>query len=768
MAGTGWDAAAHRRECTIPPDQLKALNALPGWERTFQAAPLDETPDDSPASSQQGAREKRVSLVPEKTKSSQVKVAAPSPGAHARRQRAPVLSFDDEDEEEEEEENARKRADALVRAGRGDANPEMADPQTFGLRGVASAPPRAEHFANDDALRLDASLLPAMERQGLAMAFSPARTRGRAAKAERVSQRRAEAETDALEDIMPTQAADPEAQRDAARGAAAALATLFSPVGTRASRRRKLQAFGETKAEGYEMADSRIEEEAIAPTQAEPEPERLKTRGVLAAALDAVRGAVGLRAGASDPEPPSSSRRVSALPETSGGEPGTEPDVRRAGSPPVAEKAIRSPFAGRHRRRRLDDAREDARWDSFARAVDASPPITQKTAEPTMAPSAAAAVVDAVAAAAADGPTSPRRATSAFGDQGGDAPDFRGTHNERDARVALGRVSSPGGGARVDLASSLVASRFSTGKKRKRSGIGSGPSGRAPPAPTASPASRVVPVAEAARAASPGLLTAEPASAAPEQRSVSPADALLAARFSGKKRRRNREKAVAERSSGALGEPAEPLRGVDALVDVDGDGTGTDGAPWYAGGTAEKAEKPDKISSKKQERVTRAKAGVNKRAGAPESKRRDARDPARARSNRARRGASDRAEEEFAAVLADLADATETRADADAKREAAAAKSAVARPPSSVARAISFEETWEGREKDSFWREKEKEKETPADALALFGGVVPRFRGKRQVSAISPRRTPAVGVPAPKTKARDPRRSAMSLLRLGD
>lgn len=386
-----------------------------------------------------------------------------------------------------------------------------------------------------------------------------------------------------------------------------------------------------------------------------------------------------------------------------------------------------------------------------------------------MAPSAAAAVVDAVAAAAADGPTSPRRATSAFGDQGGDAPDFRGTHNERDARVALGRVSSPGGGARVDLASSLVASRFSTGKKRKRSGIGSGPSGRAPPAPTASPASRVVPVAEAARAASPGLLTAEPASAAPEQRSVSPADALLAARFSGKKRRRNREKAVAERSSGGLGAPAAPLRGVDALVDVDGDGTGTDGAPWYAGGTAEKPEKPEKVSSKKQERVTRAKAGVNKRVNsAPESKRRDARDPAPARSNRTRRGASDRAEEEFAAVLADLADATETRADADAKREAAAAKSAVARPPSSVARAISFEETWEGREKDSFSREREKEKETPADALALFGGVVPRFRGKRQVSASTPRRTPVVGVPAPKTKARDPRRSAMSLLRLGD
>ena len=90
-AGTGWDAAAQRRECTIPPDQLRALNALPGWERTFQAAPLDETPDDSPASSQHGARE-HVPRQPEQTRAV---AAAASPGAHARRQRAPVLSFDD-------------------------------------------------------------------------------------------------------------------------------------------------------------------------------------------------------------------------------------------------------------------------------------------------------------------------------------------------------------------------------------------------------------------------------------------------------------------------------------------------------------------------------------------------------------------------------------------------------------------------------------------------------------------------------------------------
>ena len=220
-AGTGWDAAAHRRECTIPPDQLKALNALPGWERTFQAAPLDETPDDSPASSQRGAREKSLAEEPEKTK------AVASPGAHARRQRAPVLSFDDEDDEDDEndendeDERALARADALVRAGRGDANPEMADPQTRGLRGVATAdPPRAAGIDEIGTL----ALVPAMEREGLAMAFSPARTRGRSAAEKQKTKNGAPPKTAEMEDIMPTQAADPEAQRGAARGAAAALA----------------------------------------------------------------------------------------------------------------------------------------------------------------------------------------------------------------------------------------------------------------------------------------------------------------------------------------------------------------------------------------------------------------------------------------------------------------------------------------------------------------------------------------------------------------
>ena len=44
----GWDAAAFRRQCAIPPDQLAKLNSLPGWARAMQTASLDETPDGSP------------------------------------------------------------------------------------------------------------------------------------------------------------------------------------------------------------------------------------------------------------------------------------------------------------------------------------------------------------------------------------------------------------------------------------------------------------------------------------------------------------------------------------------------------------------------------------------------------------------------------------------------------------------------------------------------------------------------------------------------
>ena len=101
--------------------------------------------------------------------------------------------------------------------------------------------------------------------------------------------------------------------------------------------------------------------------------------------------------------------------------------------------------------------------------------------------------------------------------------------------------------------------------------------------------------------------------------------------------------------------------------------------------------------------------------------------------------------------------------------EAAAAKSAIARPPSSVTRAISFDEAKETDLVEEKNRKDGAAKKTPAaDALALFGASAPRFRGKRRVSASAPRRTPAAGVSAPKTKARDPRRSAMSLLGLGD
>ena len=53
----GWDAAAFRRQCAIPPDQLAKLNSLPGWARAMQTASLDETPDGSPTPSQQPANE---------------------------------------------------------------------------------------------------------------------------------------------------------------------------------------------------------------------------------------------------------------------------------------------------------------------------------------------------------------------------------------------------------------------------------------------------------------------------------------------------------------------------------------------------------------------------------------------------------------------------------------------------------------------------------------------------------------------------------------
>ena len=746
-AGTGWDAAAHRRECTIPPDQLKALNALPGWERTFQAAPLDETPDDSPASSQRGAREKSLAEEPEKTK------AVASPGAHARRQRAPVLSFDDEDDEDDEndeDERALARADALVRAGRGDANPEMADPQTRGLRGVATAdPPRAAGIDEIGTLALP----PAMEREGLAMAFSPARTRGRSAAEKQKTKNVAPPKTAEMEDIMPTQAADPEAQREAARGAAAALASLFSPVGTRASRRRARRVGDDAP---VSQPLTQLDLEAIAPTQAEPEADdgpqaddgtTPQAGGVFANVMNAVRGAVGLGAGAAGAG--TTSPRV---PESSARSDSAEPFVGRS---------ARSPFAGRHRQKRRDDAREErARWESFAKEMDASTPKAKAKAKakapskpeatkPSMELAAAAAVAGAVAAAAADGPTPPRRPASAFGDQGGDAPDPRRRGDGLSpAAETVGaattrldptdRNPSTEGPKPFDPASSLVASRFSTGKKRKRTSdrmdLG--------PAPTASPAARVVPVEDAAT-------TFGAAGAAPDAPAASPVDALLAARFSGKKKRRD----DSVLNDGFEKPPTAARKGVDALVDVDGDGTG---APWYAGGTVEKKPKPaEKAPSKHKKKKTRA-----TRAGTRQNE----------------RDRADRAEEEFAAVLAEMADDTEAyRADADAQRarsfaEAAAAKSAVARPPSSVKRAISFDEAKETalvEEKDL--KDGGAAKKTPAaDALALFGASARRFRGKRRLSASAPRRTPAAGVSAPKTKARDPRRSAMSLLGLGD
>ena len=338
---------------------------------------------------------------------------------------------------------------------------------------------------------------------------------------------------------MPTQAADPEAQRGAARGAAAALASLFSPVGTRASRRRARRVGDDAP---VSQPLTQLDLEAIAPTQAEPEADdgpqaddgtTPQAGGVFANVMNAVRGAVGLGAGAAGAG--TTSPRV---PESSARSDSAEPFVGRS---------ARSPFAGRHRQKRRDDAREErARWESFAKEMDASTPKAKAKAkapskpeatEPSMELAAAAAVAGAVAAAAADGPTPPPRPASAFGDRGGDAPDPRRRGDGLSpAAETVGaattrldptdRNPSTEGPKPFDPASSLVASRFSTGKKRKRTSdrmdLG--------PAPTASPAARVVPVEDAAT-------TFGAAGAAPDAPAASPVDALLAARaFSGRER----------------------------------------------------------------------------------------------------------------------------------------------------------------------------------------------------------------------------------------
>ena len=360
-----------------------------------------------------------------------------------------------------------------------------------------------------------------------------------------------------------------------------------------------------------------------------------------------------------------------------------------------------------------------------------------------MAPSAAAAVLDAVVAAAADGPTSPWRRRARSG-TGGGRPDGAGTRDERDE--GLGFPPGARVGTRVDLASSLVASRFSTGKKRKRSGIGIGSDERT------SPADGVAVVAGRARRGGgeggvPGVSPADPR-ARFRSGEASPRRTLLAARFSGRRGAKQRA-AVSKRksSSGGLARRRRSPR-VAALIDDDGDGT-RDRDPRGSvvrGRDGEKAEKAEPFSSETGEGVA-AKAGVNKHAGAPKSKNGTPETPRPRVPSAAPRRDGPR-EEEFAAVLADLADETEAHADADAKREAAAAKSAIARPPSSVARAISFEGAWEGRAKDAGER---KKKETPAARARCSGAPCLGSRGSGRVRS-TPRRTPAPVVPHPRPR----------------
>jgi len=124
MASTrgGWDAAAFRRQCAIPPDQLAKLNSLPGWARAMQTASLDETPDGSPTPSQQPANEV-----------AQPRRRPARGGAFLREQaaRAPRLVDDDSDDSDSD-------SDPAVNAAR--VVQSMRDPQMRGLRGVAVVP----------------------------------------------------------------------------------------------------------------------------------------------------------------------------------------------------------------------------------------------------------------------------------------------------------------------------------------------------------------------------------------------------------------------------------------------------------------------------------------------------------------------------------------------------------------------------------------------------------------------------------------------------
>ena len=227
----GWDAAAFRRQCAIPPDQLAKLNSLPGWARAMQTASLDETPDGSPTPSQQPANEV-----------AQPRRRPARGGAFLREQaaRAPRLVDDDSDDSDSD-------SDPAVNAAR--VVQSMRDPQMRGLRGVATATPPA---ATDEEMAR-AAVAASREAKAARAAASPSRA-ARPRDQPPASSPQAIAPTQLLPDeeaVAPTQAAPPsptpEEERRAGREQLRALTAMVadaSPALTRAGRRRKAQAGG--------------------------------------------------------------------------------------------------------------------------------------------------------------------------------------------------------------------------------------------------------------------------------------------------------------------------------------------------------------------------------------------------------------------------------------------------------------------------------------------------------------------------------------------
>ena len=711
-----WDPATHRRECTIPPEQLAKLNALPGWQRTFQAAPLDETPDDSPTNSQQpglGGVGRRLT--------------AGSPGAHARKQRAPVMSFDDDDEEDED---ADARVDVLVRLDR--SNPELMDPQTKGLRGVATKdPPRAT------ALDLAREKLERLADDNANDAFSPVRTRrGKAADKHVASKQTRKAResinpTQAWEDIVPTQPGpdvelDPASNTNANRGAASALAALFSPVTTRARRATR---------------GSTVPAVGLKP----------QGRGL----LSALRGVVGL--GNAGGEKDQSNKQ--SLPEDSGGEEEEEfPDFR-------------SPFGGRNRQKRRDDAASTAAWENFTE--EALGPVD-------MSKQRAAAVINAATMAAVDTPLSARRGVSAFGDQGGDAVIARG-----DIVMVDAGKSAPPAAQKAPLstaekekeaqatAQNLVSSRFSTGKKRKRaSGVGGGEG---------------IPVVTAP----PVVSTAEKVAPNDTPDVDSPVDAMLHARFSGKQRKK----------SSTLRLPSslqKSKKGIGALVDVDGtqgDDTGTPppthnpNQEWYVGGTAEKTPvSAEDEETEKEQPPRRATRGSNRRETSDLSSSLVAMDKSKKQEKVDKNGLnpknpkspnpkkSQKVEEEFVAALADVADGAKQAAVAKTATPAGMGKQSGGANPKSVSRAISFDGVTRvpslgATRVASMATPATRAPQAPLDSSAVLLNMgVSGFRGKRvkkNAGTSSARKTKETPVSGKSNSGLNPqKRSVMSMLGL--